>query len=254
MFDKWMRVATKTITKGKKKKREIFFSRFSDFLFFLSDPARATLKAKQLLSELPPINLAVLRELFRFLTKVVANSAKNLMTAENVGVVIGPNILAKENQVNAIDNIWFSLLFLKKLIFVVFFLVFPGCSCECYHHAGCCYSHRLFGEECRCDFRGRANLDRQGEGGGGGSVDELKIMKEKHNFRSFSQSLSLILFCANRFCVPQSRSECLQHILLGPRIDKLLRKKKEEKKHLQSNREQRDIRQQSGASQIPCTQ
>ncbi len=50
------------------------------------------------MNELPPINTAVLRELFRFLQKVVGLSAKNLMTAENVGVVIGPNILAKENQ------------------------------------------------------------------------------------------------------------------------------------------------------------
>lgn len=84
-----------------------------------ADPARALEKTIQLVNVLPPINTAVLRELFRFLQKVqqffffflpvlfltsvclkvVAMSSKNLMTAENVGVVIGPNILAKENQV-----------------------------------------------------------------------------------------------------------------------------------------------------------
>ncbi len=77
MFDKWMRIATKLIA---------------------SDPNLALEKAKKNLEELPPINVAVLKELFRFLAKVVAQSSKNLMTAENVGVVIGPNILAMENQ------------------------------------------------------------------------------------------------------------------------------------------------------------
>jgi hypothetical protein len=77
MFDQWMRIATKTIA---------------------ADPAKALRQAKKRAAALPVINVAVLRELFRFLAKVVAQAAKNLMTAENVGVVIGPNILAMENQ------------------------------------------------------------------------------------------------------------------------------------------------------------
>lgn len=77
MFDKWMEVATVTL---------------------VHSPEEATPVVKQLLLELPDINLAVLREMFIFLSKVVQMSSKNLMTAENVGVVIGPNILSKENQ------------------------------------------------------------------------------------------------------------------------------------------------------------
>ena len=77
MFDKWMKIATKTISRN---------------------PEKASLDIKEYLKELPPVNHAVLKELFVFLSKVVAHSGKNLMTAENVGVVIGPNILSKENQ------------------------------------------------------------------------------------------------------------------------------------------------------------
>jgi hypothetical protein len=76
MFDAWMDIATKRLKKSEKA----------------CDLIKSSLKA------LPDINMAVLTELFLFLRKVVDNSAKNLMTAENVGVVIGPNILSKENQ------------------------------------------------------------------------------------------------------------------------------------------------------------
>ena len=43
-------------------------------------------------------NLVSEKRKVRSLSKLVAASSKNLMTAENVGVVIGPNILSKENQ------------------------------------------------------------------------------------------------------------------------------------------------------------
>lgn len=77
MFDVWMHVATKTI---------------------LRTPDKAVPSVKKKLAQLPIINVAVLAELFRFLKRIADQSAKNLMTAENVGVVIGPNILSKENQ------------------------------------------------------------------------------------------------------------------------------------------------------------
>ena len=77
MFDTWMKIATKTIVRT---------------------PEKADSDIKAALNELPSVNYAVLKALFVFLSKVVDASARNLMTAENVGVVIGPNILSKENQ------------------------------------------------------------------------------------------------------------------------------------------------------------
>lgn len=79
LFDDWMRSATR-VTIG------------------TSPPEKLLKSINRKLDALPSINFAVLRELFLFLRDLVAHSARNRMTAENLGVVIGPNILGKVNM------------------------------------------------------------------------------------------------------------------------------------------------------------
>jgi hypothetical protein len=52
---------------------------------------------QNLLSQLPEINKRTIHFLFRFLKKVEAKSAVNLMTSNNLAIVFSPNIFRKEN-------------------------------------------------------------------------------------------------------------------------------------------------------------
>lgn len=79
LYDAWMDVAQNKIDRG-------------------DDDHHTVERVAELLQKLPEINRAVVTELFTFLRQVAKQSSKNLMTAENIGVVIGPNILSKENQ------------------------------------------------------------------------------------------------------------------------------------------------------------
>lgn len=55
-----------------------------------ADKAEATLNVMQ---QLPPQNLAILKALFTFLCEVAAKADVNKMTASNLAIVLGPNLL-----------------------------------------------------------------------------------------------------------------------------------------------------------------
>lgn len=87
---------------------KMFFRELPDpvFTFALWDPLIESTKISneeerfskisQLLKSLPPENYRLLKYLFTFLREVEAKSAVNRMTATNLGIVIGPNILRPE--------------------------------------------------------------------------------------------------------------------------------------------------------------
>lgn len=55
-----------------------------------ADKAEAT---RNVMQQLPPQNLAILKALFTFLREVAAKADVNRMTASNLAIVLGPNLL-----------------------------------------------------------------------------------------------------------------------------------------------------------------
>ena len=55
-------------------------------------------KIKAQLDLLPPENTATITNLFSILNKIQLHKAENKMTAENLAVVIGPNLLREQSN------------------------------------------------------------------------------------------------------------------------------------------------------------
>eukprot|EP00128_Syssomonas_multiformis_P001032 Colp12_sorted_trinity150504_noHs@6115 len=71
------------------------FNLFADIMLLqgLSDEAAQVTLVRSLLLRLPASNRRVLEYLVRFLAEVVTHSQQNLMTAMNLAIVFGPNLV-----------------------------------------------------------------------------------------------------------------------------------------------------------------
>ncbi|KAL5256285.1 hypothetical protein ACHWQZ_G011494 [Mnemiopsis leidyi] len=60
---------------------------------------------KKLLENIPPVHYSCLRLLILFLNKVISSSAQNLMTSQNLSIVIGPNLTWSRHTITTLADI-----------------------------------------------------------------------------------------------------------------------------------------------------
>lgn len=58
---------------------------------------------RDVLKRLPPRNLPIVKELFAFLKEVEAQSAVNKMTASNLAIVMGPNLIWSQSSAASLE-------------------------------------------------------------------------------------------------------------------------------------------------------
>ncbi|XP_063675101.1 uncharacterized protein LOC134811894 isoform X2 [Bolinopsis microptera] len=63
------------------------------------------LLSKKLLESIPPVHYCCVRALMLFLNKVVSSSSQNLMTSQNLSIVIGPNLTWSRHTITTLADI-----------------------------------------------------------------------------------------------------------------------------------------------------